>query len=886
MRWLPTLLVLGALPALAGATGSPEVEAGAPGTEASATISPPELVVDARALYPEELASQAISGEATLELSINESGDVDSVSVKESSHEAFGEAARKAAPNLKFKPAMQDGKPLPVRILFTYRFQAPPPKPAEPPAGTLKVLVRAKGSRRPLSGAIIHFTSPAGSEEVAETDATGHLTLTLRPGEHPLRVSAPGHRPATHVEKIGAGETLEVVYGLEPLVVSPYETIVYGDRERTEISRITLRAEELREVAGTMGDPFRVVMLLPGVSSTLSGVSYPVVRGSLPAATGYFLDGIRIPILFHLFLGPAVFHPDFIDVIDFYPGAPPPQHGRLMGGVIEGKSSRPREDRIHATAYVDIINAGLFFEAPFEQTGTSVTLSGRYSYTPWLLALVANSRWGDPNTQSVLDFYDYQGRIEQKIGPGSLRLLSFGSSDVTGTIAKTDMGVTALNAIVFHRLDLRYRQPLETGEFEVGAAVGWDRLTLNVDSSVASADFRLSDRSYQFRARWNATLHPQWKLAAGGDFERRESQILFDATLPGTGAPVGFGGPPSVGSLAGLWSQAQWTGVPQLTLLPGLRIDNYHLVPGINHFVLEPRLTARYQLSEEWTLKGGGGLYHQPPAILVSLPAADMAALRYGLQEGIQLDVGVEWKQSRGLEVNADVYFNPLLRTLEFALIDKLDSLPVPGDPDSDEAVRRQITHGYAYGFELMIRHPLGGNWFGWLSYTYQQSVRRKEFIHYNEYGEPDGTRTNYLPFIFDQSHVLNAVVSRKFEGGWTVGGSIHFNTGVPEYGGVLSGNTHVEGVDRDGQPRWIPVDADRSDRLPPFLRIDARVAKAWAFDHFFLEAYLDVLNLTLSQEVVGYQYASGNASAPGLIKAPLRFPPVFLPVLGIKMSY
>ena len=66
-----------------------------------------------------------------------------------------------------------------------------------------------------------------------------------------------------------------------------------------------------------------------------------MVRGSQPSSTGYFLDGIRVPILFHLFLGPAVIHPDFIDTIDFYPGNPPPQYGRLTGGAVEGRLSQP-----------------------------------------------------------------------------------------------------------------------------------------------------------------------------------------------------------------------------------------------------------------------------------------------------------------------------------------------------------------------------------------------------------------------------------------------------------------------------------------------------------------------------------------------------------------
>jgi len=36
---------------------------------------------------------------------------------------------------------------------------------------------------------------------------------------------------------------------------------------------------ELYEVAGKQGEPLRVVMLLPGVTTPLRGISYPIVRG-------------------------------------------------------------------------------------------------------------------------------------------------------------------------------------------------------------------------------------------------------------------------------------------------------------------------------------------------------------------------------------------------------------------------------------------------------------------------------------------------------------------------------------------------------------------------------------------------------------------------------
>ncbi len=88
--------------------------------------------------------------------------------------------------------------------------------------------------------------------------------------------------------------------------------------------------------------------------------------------------------------------------------------------------------------------------------------------------------------------------------------------------------------------------------------------------------------------------------------------------------------------------------------MPGLRVDDYHLVPGIDRQTAEPRLMVRSPLGETLTVKGSAGLFHQPPASFLNLPAMDLTGLQFGLQEGVQLDLGTEWEPLRGFQVNVD----------------------------------------------------------------------------------------------------------------------------------------------------------------------------------------------------------------------------------------
>ncbi|MCY1000100.1 TonB-dependent receptor [Myxococcus sp. MISCRS1] len=854
-----------------------------------ARLKPPTLVTPSPAAWPEGL--EGTPGEVTLELLVDVEGAVAEVKVVAAPQEPrLTEAARQAAAGLRFTPAVLAGAPVAVRLPFVYRFEPPAPVPRS--TASLSGEVRARGTRRPLADATLFVdgaTEPSGA-----VDADGRFTLALPPGVHRVEVRAPGHQPGTFEETLSEGQALQVIYRLQPGRVNPYETVVRDERPRTEVTRITLHEQELREVPGTLGDPFRVVMLMPGVGSLASGISYPVVRGSQPAATGFFLDGVRIPMLYHLMLGPAVLHPDFIDTVDFFPGTPPVQYGRLLGGAVDGRLSRPREDRLHVTASVDPINAGGFIEYPFESTGTSVSVAGRLSYSALLMTLGSKLLSSAETEKLHADFWDYQARVEQKVGQGRLRLFALGSSDDVGSSPSLDwVGMTGGRIVSrFHRVDLRGTHPLAGGDAEVGLTFGTDALGFTGQESFRTAsgaidyqdvgEYALEQLTFAARAGWKRSLSDTLEVAVGGDLEHRRAAT----DIRGTGIPPGsrpgettdpLKSPSSLALFSGAYLSATWLPAPGWLVQPGVRVDNYHLSPGINHTVAEPRLTVRRQLTDTLALKGGAGVFHQTPTVLVHLPAVDTSSLRHGLQEGLQFDVGAEWKAMEGLELSGDVFYNPLTRTVELDLRQVVENRRRRGLDTPDPAAS-----GYAYGIDLMARHPLGRDWFGWVSYSFLQSKRRVRFDRYGDDDRVVETVEGTLPFAFEQAHVLNAALSYKLGNNWTVGTVVHFNTGRPESGEITTLTQRLV-TDADGTQDWVRQDRDKAERLDAFFRVDLRVAKSWAMEDFTLDAYLDILNVSARQEVFAYDYGFDEALRPE--RKPTRFP-IILPLLGAKGTY
>ena len=63
-------------------------------------------------------------------------------------------------------------------------------------------------------------------------------------------------------------------------------------------------AHEVRQVPGAFGDAFRVMEALPGVTPLVSGLPFFFVRGAPPGNNGYYIDGIRVPLLYHVGAGP------------------------------------------------------------------------------------------------------------------------------------------------------------------------------------------------------------------------------------------------------------------------------------------------------------------------------------------------------------------------------------------------------------------------------------------------------------------------------------------------------------------------------------------------------------------------------------------------------
>jgi hypothetical protein len=714
---------------------------------------------------------------------------------------------------------------------------------------------------------------------LAESDADGHFTATLPPGVHTLTVRASGHVSLLVTESVKSAGRVEVRYRLERLEMG-WETVVRARRDegpaRVELSRI-----ELQEIAGTQGDPFRVTMLLPGVSAIASGLSYPVVRGSQPAATGFFLDGVRIPQLYHLLAGPAVVHPDFIERVDFFPGVLPSRYGRLLGGVIDGRLAKP-PTQLKVTVSIDLLNAGAFVAMPLTEN-LNVTLAGRVSYAGPIAAAVAKAIFLStpdlPRATPVVGFGDYQGRLEWTTPGGKVRVLALGVMDEAGTKEDGPGTLTALLTSSFHRLDVAWRQPVSGGQLELGVLLGTERLGLLGEREGATfGQFLMSRQAAQLRARWQGALSESVQLEFGVEGERQVTAFDIDRNPSATtGAAASFREPATSGALVGAFAEVSWkTG--RWSGQAGFRFDGYFLDGGPSRFAPEPRAVVRYTLSESLGLRAGAAMVHQAPTVLLNLPVTDLAGLRDGLQQAAKVEAGLDAQLPFDLEASGSVYWNQVTRPIEYSLEDLINNRTRLGATHADQ--------GRGYGLELMLRRRPQGRWFGWVAYTLQRSERYRTVYGFDDSGDVTGAKQAWVPFEFDQAHVFHVTGGVVLPFAIHVSLGFHLNTGRPE-SGIISSRAMRPGLEAGSLlPTWVPESLSNEPRLPAFARLDARISKTWTFERFTLEGFLDVFNASATQEVLGYSYLVVPQGKTRVLQRQAFSLPIILPFLGVKGRY
>jgi TonB family protein len=825
-------------------------------TPAPEPISPPRLLAEPpRPGYP---AGQTDAARVVLQLTVDATGEVREVEVVSPEHPPFDAVATAEARALRFAPATRDGKPIAVRIQYAFQFEPP----AAAPAGELSGTVRERGTRRKLSGIEVTI-----GDRAAVTDAQGRFELgEVTAGAQRVVIAAPGYRRLELTEAIADGQRLEVAYLLDPVDASPYEATVTGERTRREVSKTSISTAETERVPGTRGDALKIVEDLPGVARTSPiGGGQLVIRGSKPGDSLVYLDGERIPLLYHFFALSSTVNSDLLAGIDFVPGNFGASYGDLTGGLVEVRT-RPSRDELHGYANLNALEGSVLFEGPIGP-GLTFAAAGRRSYMDAVMGAVVDS--SQFRFTAAPRYHDAQVRLDWA-PPGSahrLSVLALTSNDTLGMLFRRPISDDP-NQVGGLDLSTGFSQLRFSHRWQAGA-LGVETIamveTQEHRNTIGSEAVDVTGRSFMLRS--TATLELSEHVALAGGVDSVASQYTVSGRLPKS--MLRLEGEPSMGrpdeeptEISGmrydrytpaLWTEARFTPLPGLTVTPGVRLDVFTYVTDRERTstTLSPRLGVRWDATPQLALKGGAGLYSQGARDAAPLPVVGNPDVQP--ERAFQLTAGAELRPANGYLVTVEGFWK------------KLDRLVVHTSAADAQGLALNVDNagtGRVYGLEVLVRKELGDRAFGWIAYTLSRSARV----------DRPGEATRL--FDFDQTHNLTAVGGYRLGRGWQLGARLRLISGNPTT--PVIGAAYLASIDS-----YLPMyGATNSDRAPLFAQLDLRIDKVWTYDRWTLNAYLDVLNATNHRSVEGVAFNydfTRQARIEGL--------PLF-PSVGLKASF
>ena len=798
---------------------------------------PPALADFVPAVYPPDKLLAGVMADVGCTVDIDAKGAVAQVLIAQSAGDDFDRAALVAIQKFRFSPAEIDGVPAAVRIRYVYHFvlekkaDAPPPE-SDPDAGSITGQVREAGTRNPLAAAEV-FVKGAAGVPTASTGADGRFVLPKVPaGKVRVAVSLAGYEEASAKVELAKRGSAEVTLYLRRKEVFELSATVTGDRPKEAPTRRSLSQAELRNVPGSLNDPIRAVQNLPGLARApfLSGAL--LVRGSPPADTGIYLDGDKIPLLFHFLGGPSILPEQMLERIDFYPGGYGAYYGRNLTAAIDVASRGGEGTGLHGQASVDLLQAAVFVETPLGDR-TRAAFSLRRSYIDTLLPLFLPNDPKSGTTSVVPVYYDYQARLDHRLETGDqLSLLLFGSDDnlaLVQTGPKLAQPLSVDSHIGFHRLHGTWKHALGTDlQLVVSPALGIATTSFST-SGTGQGTFggaqsgHLDDLAAGLRGELRWAPRAWLQVRAGTDTLYDRGKIVADVVTTQQLATVGLGIPESIHveqtipyQQYGEYLEADLKLGP-VQLVPGLRLDQVHWTQ-VTRLTVDPRLWVRWEVTPDDALKAYAGTYHQSPSATQVLPGLGNPKL--DLQSAAQFGIGWDRRFSDLWSGTLDLFYN---RKWDLVRAVKAQTL---ADGTVQNLLFDNVGRGRAFGLELLVRREITASIYGWLSYT----LSKAEVI------QPDKP---WQAFQFDQPHIFTLVVGWRPSVGWELSSRFRYTSGNPTSAVLYASFNTDEG-------RWDPERGDLgSARSPSFLQLDARAQYTWTWDLFRLSLYLDVQNLT-----------------------------------------
>ncbi|GAB3635162.1 TonB-dependent receptor [Hymenobacter arcticus] len=777
------------------------------------------------------------------------------------------------------------------------RAQAPTLTPTPPPARvTISGYVRDQATGENLIGVAV---VQAGTGQGTATNTYGFYSLTLPTagldsvrlvanyvGYERQRWAVPATGSARHDFRLPAA-TNELA-GVEVVGDRQAAADDHGPRS-TRMGTINVPIAQIKSLPKFMGetDVLKVLQLLPGVQSGGEGTSGLYVRGGSPDQNLILLDGTPVYNAAHLFGFFSVFNADALNNVELIKGGFPARYGGRLSSVLDISMKEGNAQQLHGEGAISLVASRLTLEGPIKKDVASFIISARRTYIdvvarPFIQAQLKREQ----QAGSVgYYFYDLNAKLNWKVSPHDRLYLSAyrgydnfyanlhdadeASTDFRRSDSQLGWGnlTSALrwNHVVNDRLFANTHLTYSQYQFDIGE--GNERRYLSQGqptTSTSALSYLSSIKDFTFKTDFDYLPSPDHYLRFGGQLIRhafRPGAVVQHGNTDNL-ASASASGSRTAGTESAVYVEDDYRLSARLKVNAGLRLSSFYVENKL-YPSLEPRLAARYMLTDEWALKGSYARTTQYVHLLtnsgIGLPTdlwvPATAAVRP--QVAHQFSLGAARTLRHGgeeFEFSFETYYKPMQNLVEYR-----EGASFLNTTDGDWQSKITSGRGWAYGGELFLQKKTGRTT-GWLGYTLAWSNR--QFSELNQ--------GRVFPYKYDRRHDISLVVIHHFSPSVTLSGTWVYGTG--------NATTLASGRYQLGTGQIFDDYGDRNSfRMAAYHRFDLDLSKTKKKRWGEVVNSLSIYNVYSRQNPYYLYFDAAYVDSQGVVQKPATYRQVSL---------
>ncbi len=684
----------------------------------------------------------------------------------------------------------------------------------------------------------------------ASTDLNGFFQISnIKPGNYTLEFSYIGYKKIEQKITITANKftTVKLFAEAESEILESVVVSAERQAQKTQIktSVVNISPQQMKKLPSIGGEPdfAQYLQVLPGVISSGDQGGQLYIRGGSPIQNKVLMDGMTIYQPFHSIGFFSVFDSDIIRNADVYTGGFNAQYGGRVSSIMDISMKDGNKKKFSGKAAINTFGGKLLLEGPFVKQTTESKSSSSY-------IISAKTSYLDKSSKI---FYKYVNNGES---------LPFNYTDLYGKVSFNSTNGSKISLFGFNFSDnVKYQSinDLNWRNYGFGSS-----MSLVPENSKAIIKINFSYSNYKITLASIDNL-PRVSGSNGFDFGLGfvyylgKNQIDYGVEIGGGKTNFDFY------NSAGMHIEQEdnvtdlsFFGKTKLTygkllLEPGLRIVSYVSLSEISP---EPRLGAKYNLTENIRLKLAAGLYSQNLIAInsdrdvvnlfsgfvstpISLPSTFRGEeITSKLQKAKHIIFGTEFDLIKHLSFNVEGYYkynNQLVNINKNKIY--LDNIT---NAQKDDYYKKDfiIETGDAYGVDFLVKYDYKRIYF-WLVYSLGYVTRADEYIEYPPYYD----RRHNINLL--TTYVIGKNLDWELSLRWNFGSGFAFTKTQAYFEEVpLSNGIGTDYTTNNGEIGVI-YGTLNDGRLPYYHRLDASIKKNVEFkNESLLEVIFSVTNV------------------------------------------